>query len=145
MIPTIPSPPLSLPASPMVRSLVPDLAGAAMKIYGEWLQDENGFDEELGQGGICHLVADAMVEVLSAAGVTNVTSCHAQVGENHVFVVAGLADGVYAIDIRPEVYEIGRGYVWRKRQGIEIMPEDVELQRIGDPMEDDAFEEAYCG
>jgi hypothetical protein len=140
MYPSIPSG--RLPSFEFARGLAPLLADAAAKVHSLWDQDADGFDEELGAGGICQDVASAMSSVLSEAGIDAMTM-HASVGENHVFLVAPLEDGVYAIDIPPDVYETGGGYVWRKRHDAVFTPNDVQFDRIADPMSPDEFEEAY--
>lgn len=132
-----------LPSSATVRAASGDLAAAAKAVFDAWDQDFEGYDEELGSGGICQDVASAMVAALSSAGVENAMTFHASVGENHVFVVALLEDGVFTIDIPPHVYETGSGYVWKKRHDAAFTPDSVVIDRIGEPMDAQAFEEAY--
>jgi len=133
-----------IPSSRDVMAMTEELAAAARKVHSEWEQDIEGFDEELGMGGICQDVADAMIGVLCSAGVENAIPFHGTVGENHVWVVALLSDGVYSIDIPPHVYETGSGYVWRKRHDAVIGAGDVTIDRIGDPVAAEAFEKLYC-
>lgn len=124
--------------------LRPKLAEAAMSVYSEWDQID-GFDEELGSGGICQDIASAMTTALAEHGFEHSMSVHAAVGENHVFVVALIpGDGVYEIDIPPSVYEIGSGYTWKKREGIVIGADDVVIGRISEDMDPEAFEETYA-
>ena len=125
-----------------IRDVLPAIAEAAQRVYDEWEQVD-GHDEVLGAGGICQDVANAMTDVLAGAGIEDVLSVHAQVGENHVFVVAMLPDGIYEIDIPPSVYEIGSGYVWKKREGVTIGSDDVLVGRLGDAMPSDDFSECY--
>jgi hypothetical protein len=130
-----------------LKSLLPDLAAAAQSEYDAWQQDEDGFDEELGSGGICHLIADRMVEVLSDQGI-EATSTHSEgVGENHVWVTAQVAEGVLMVDIPPGTYETGGGYVWRKRPGIVFTQGDVLVDVIDrDPSRFDDYAGAeHCG
>lgn len=125
-------------------SLRPQLAAAAMAIYEDWHQID-GVDIELGPGGICQDVASAMTSSLSDAGFEHMCCVHAGVGENHVFVVVLVpGDGVYEIDIPPSVYEIGSGYVWKKREGITIGEGDVVIGKIADDMDEDTFTETYA-
>lgn len=132
----------SIPAP--LASLAPALARAAQTVYSDWNQVD-GWDEELGEGGICQDVASAMVGVLSENGFEHARSVSAAVGENHVFVVALLpGEGIFEIDILPSVYEIGSGYVWRKRQNIVIGDSDVTIARIDGSLDVEAFEEAYA-
>lgn len=106
-------------------SLFPQLAAAAQCEYDAWHQDEDGIDEELGAGGICHLIADQMVAVLSSEGIDAVSTHSEGVGENHVWVTAQTQQGVVMVDIPPGVYEIGGGFTWRKRANIVFEPKDV--------------------
>ncbi len=133
----------SIPDDRAIRALAPALADAAQGIYDAWDQDEHGMDPELDAGGICHLVAEAFVPILAEAGVEGVATMQAACGENHVFAVALLSTGVYTVDISPYVYESGAGYVWAKRPGVRIRPEDVMVDRVSGPMDIEAFEEAY--
>lgn len=121
-----------------------ELAKAAQAVYDAWEQVD-GIDPDLGEGGICQDVASGMVEALSRQGVENALSMPASVGENHVFVVALIpGDGVYSVDIPPSVYEIGSGYVWRKREGVVFGPEDIVVDRIADDMSPADFEGNFC-
>jgi hypothetical protein len=132
-----------LPASRDVKARAGELAQAAKGVFDLWEQDGEGMDPELGAGGICQDIASAMVESLSAMGVEHALSVHASVGENHVFVVAMFEDGVFAIDIPPHVYEIGSGYVWKKREDAVFDASSVTFDRIGDRMDPDDFERAF--
>ena len=42
-----------------------ELAAVAQEEYDNWIQDEEDHNEELGSGGICHLIAEKLVDVLS--------------------------------------------------------------------------------
>lgn len=120
------------------------LVTAAQTVLNDWVQDENGFDEELGEGGACDLIADAMVSVLSEAGVEDAISLHSEMDGGHTFVVARLDDGVFTIDIPPSVYETGAGYVWRKREGVVLREGDIAMMRIEPPMSTEMFAYRYC-
>jgi hypothetical protein len=96
-----------------LEQLAPTMAQAAQQVYNSWTQDEEGLDEELGHGGICQDIAEAMSSVLSANGYDAAT-VSAQIGEQHVWVIAQTSDGVYEVDIPPSLYETGGGYTWKK-------------------------------
>lgn len=119
--------------SGFVIGLSAELATAAQSVYDDWFQDDEGIDEVYGGGGICHDIADRMVSVLSDRGVDAI-SVQAGVGENHVFAVAALSDGVWSVDISPYVYETGGGYVWRKRQGVVFGPEHLDIVKISNDL-----------
>jgi len=116
-----------------IAEALPQLTKLAQKVYNEWDQNEEGVDEELGCGGICHLIAEEMAAELETQGV-DATTVNAQVGENHIWVVArithGKDAGVWSIDIPPGVYERGSGYVWKKRPNIVFNPENIEVDRL---------------
>ncbi len=116
-------------------SLSPLLAAAGQQEYDVWEQDEEGYDEELGSGGICHLIADRMVGILSDEGFEAVSTHSEGIGENHVWVTAQTAQGVVTVDIPPGVYEIGGGYTWKKRPDIVFVPSDIVVDVIDkDPL-----------
>ena len=114
-----------MPRPSILDPHLPALAKAAQGEYDAWEQDGDGLDPELGAGGICHLIADRMVEALLNVGF-EATSTHSEgVGENHVWVTAKTDAGVVVIDIPPGRYEIGSGFVWRKIPGVSFVPSDI--------------------
>ena len=100
--------------SPALEALKPQLAAAAQEVYDEW--DENL--DEYGGGGICHLIAEAMVGVLDEHDI-DATEQHTTIDENHVFVLAQDPNGagIFYVDIPPSTYEVGSGYSWSKIKG----------------------------
>lgn len=133
--------PMSMPTA--LAEALPSFAAKAQEVYDLWEQDADGMDEEYGSGGICHDIAAAIVDELGSRGVENALTVHSSVGENHVFVVALLDDGVYEIDIPPHVYERGGGYTWRKIPGVSFDEAHVLTDRIAGPMSPDEFKAAY--
>jgi hypothetical protein len=119
---------------PDLKRLIPKLLKAAQEQYDSWNQDEDGIDEEVGSGGICHLIADRHVEVISKAGIdcTTVSSSH----EVHVYTVAVLPSGVWLIDIRPENYERGGGYTWKKLPSVRFHHSDLTIELLSADPED---------
>lgn len=118
-----------IPSVAVMKNLKIHLAKAAQMVYDSWEQNEDGNDDEYGVGGICHDIADAMVEVLDGSGVES-RSASASVGDVHVFVVAKFAEGIYSIDIPPQTYERGSAYTWIKIPGVKFGPEDIELSLV---------------
>ena len=100
-------------------SLKSKLAHSAQEVYDEWEQDENGYCDMLGEGGICQDIADAMADVLSDNGI-ECSTVSQETGEQHVYVVAKTEDGVYNVDIPPYLYETGSGYCWKKIPDVEF-------------------------
>jgi hypothetical protein len=119
--------PNRLPGVSQAVALRGELAKAAQKQYDEWdVSDPE--DDELNGGGICHLIADEMADVLSKHGIdaSTVSSDH----EQHVYLVAAFREGVYLIDVPYSTYERGGGYSWTKIPGVEFGPDDVSVERL---------------
>lgn len=131
--------PIAVPTMSEVERHRQRLASLAQEVYESWRQDGDGLDPELGMGGICQDVADALVSGLAEIGVQDAVAIHSSVGENHVFVVASLADALVEVDIPPTVYEVGGGYVWRKRENVVITPEHLVIDRLGRPLTTEEF------
>lgn len=104
------------------------------KEYDAWSQDDTGYDEEVGFGGICHLIADQIVYYLNSTGFESVS--HSLDSEVHVLVIVKLQDGVYALDIPYNYYEAGAGYVWKKKPNIIFDKTFVTLNKISGKIED---------
>jgi transglutaminase-like putative cysteine protease len=123
----------------ILLSLKPKLALAAQTVYDEWKQDENGYCDMFGKGGICQDIADAMADILT----NNVIECSTvsqQCGEQHVYVVAKTEDGIYNVDIPPYLYETGGGYCWKKIPDVEFDERYVVIDRLSsNPNEFDEY------
>lgn len=129
------------PSVNTLNPLLPRLAAAAQGVYDAWAQDDEGFDDEYGGGGICHDIAEAMCQVLGSANIDSF-SYHSTVGENHVWVIAKFREGVYSIDIPPSEYETGGGYTWKKIQGVRFTPQSIYVSQVSaDPAEFDQYSE----
>lgn len=111
-----------------IEKLRPKLAKAAQEVYDSWELDEDGFDCEVGQGGVCHIIADALADVLvdNDIEVTTVSSDH----EVHVWVAALVEEGIYLIDIPYGLYETGGGYSWQKIPDVEFEARDIVIDLL---------------
>lgn len=112
-----------------LRSLLPELLRRVQKRYDDW--DEEDVDTYAG-GGICHFLADDMVDVISDKtdfAASTVSASH----EVHVYTVVQTPDGVYLVDIPPYCYEHGGGYSWTKVHDVTFDASDV----IIDPLDPD--------
>ena len=111
-----------------LKSLRHELAQAAQTVLNTWNQDEAGFDEILGFGGPCDEIAAAMSSVIAA----NIPDAEIRdggfEGDDHAWVIVQLAGEACAVDVPPDVYEIGGGYAWRKRENAVIQVEDVVIE-----------------
>lgn len=113
-----------------LRALRPQLAAAAQEVVDSWEQDDDGLDEELGSGGACDRVADAMSGVISGALPDVQVQEGGQDGDDHAYLVVYDEDEAYAVDVPPGVYETGGGYSWKKVQGAEVGPQDVTISKV---------------
>jgi hypothetical protein len=118
-------------ALPSVEALTPllnELVTTAQRVYDGWQQDEDGMDDELGGGGICHLIAEDLASVLHRHGmeIYTVSASH----EVHVYCVGAFQEGVYEIDIPHRRYETGGGYTWRKIPDVEFDEHDIAISRL---------------
>jgi len=125
------------PLLKQLEALRPQFAAAAQAVYDEWdASDEIDGDAEVGQGGICHLIADKILDVVASnlpdLNMTTISSSH----EVHVYVVVGETtvndegdkdEDYYLIDIRPHVYETGGGYTWKKIPDVAFTPDDITI------------------
>ena len=107
------------------------LADLAQAIYNTWdASNETYGDFEVGFGGICHLIAEKIVDYLYSIGIpASTVSSDAEV---HVYAVAQAQEGVFVIDIPPYSYETGGGYSWKKIPDI-IFDEDYIVVNKIDP------------
>lgn len=108
--------------------LRPALANAAQKALDAWSQNEDGFDEEHGHGGICDEIAQYMSQILDIPGVEVTDGGHD--GDDHAWLIAYTDQEAYGIDIPPSIYETGSNYNWRKKPGAKIRPNDVEIFKL---------------
>ena len=112
-----------------LRALRGEIAAAANAVLDEWQQDDDGMDPTFGAGGACDQVATAVAGVLAEHGYD--TYGGGQDGDDHAWVVVHDGRIAVSVDIPPSVYETGGGYVWRKRDGASVKPEDVEMAEVG--------------
>lgn len=119
----------SLPSVNAAKQVMPRILAAAQRVYNDW--DENDRDTYAG-GGICHIIADAICDVLGELGIdSSPVSCSY---EQHVYVAGRFAEGIYTIDIPYHIYETGGGFSWKKIPAVTFEPGDVVFYRVsGDP------------
>lgn len=105
----------------------PLLCAAAQQVYDEWEQ-EDGVDVELGTGGICDKISEAMSDVLAGAGFD--TQEGGQEGDDHSYVIAGKYGFEFMVDIPSHIYEIGGGYKWTKLPDVQFKPHHIFMSRL---------------
>lgn len=106
-------------------ALKPEMIAAAQKVYDEWEQDEEGLDIELGGGGICDQITQALADVIvsNIADVEIVDGGHE--GDDHAYLIALDEDEACLVDIPASTYEMGGGYSWQKVPDVVFTPDDV--------------------
>jgi hypothetical protein len=111
-----------------LKSLYPKMIPKVQNQYDVWSQDEDGYDHEVGYGGICHLIADEVVSVLQDFDIQCTTlSLDSEV---HVLVIAQFQEGVYSIDVPYSIYEKGGGYQWTKIPNITFDESCITYKKI---------------
>lgn len=118
----------------VLDALKPRFAAAAQAVYDEWEQDEEGYSEEYGGGGICDAISAEMSGVVSEGTFAGEVTTHdgAAPGDDHAWmaVVDRETGEVWGVDIPANVYETGGGYSWTKKPGVTILPEHVEVWKL---------------
>ena len=123
-----------------LKAEIPKLLKAAQKQYDEWDQDEDGYDHEVGSGGIYHLIVDAMLDVLNDFDATSLSLD----SEVHVIGIVKLEEGVFELDVPYSLYEKGGGYTWKKIPNVVFEPSDIVISRISsDPEDFDEYTKEY--
>jgi len=123
-----------------LEALRPAIAQAAQKVVDEWQLDEEGLDPELGAGGVCDLVASAIIDVVGRLDGVEAT-CGSQPGEDHEWVVTTDGETAFIVDIPPGAYETGGGYSWKKIEGAEVGPQDIAIEPIDLELAQDLLKE----
>lgn len=100
------------------------IAAAAQKVYDDWEQDEEGFDEEFGGGGICDTIQRAMSDVI-ASNVECEMEDGGWEGDDHANLIVARGNEKYIVDIPAQTYETGGGMNWKKLSGVAITANDV--------------------
>lgn len=104
-----------------LMQLAPLMATAAQEIYDEATGDEDS-------GGLCDMISGAIMDILAQHDI----ECHegGHEGDDHSWVLAYDDDGVYAVDIPPDVYEHGGGYSWQLYPDVVFTLDDVAINFI---------------
>jgi hypothetical protein len=110
------------PVSPLLQNLLPELTTAAQTVYDNWEQDQEGLDPELGTGGICDRISNALSSILAFAGLEAEEA--GQDGDDHSFLLVKIKDESFFLDLPSYLYETGGGYRWKKRPNITFCPQD---------------------
>ena len=118
------------------------MALAAQEEYDGWELNEEGFDWEIGGGGICDRVSEAIADVVSQ-NIPDVEIVDGgSDGDDHAWKIVFNDTEAYHVDIPHNIYERGGGYSWTKVPGVsfsatdvEIYPADIDRESIREYME----------
>jgi hypothetical protein len=123
-----------------LQALTSEFVEAAQRIYDDW--DEN--PDVYAGGGICHLIADAFVEIIYKYYPDYTASTFTRDDIQHVeTIVYNMdSDSLYdeelddetdietvMIDLNPYTYEKGGGFSWNKIPDVEFTNNDITFYR----------------
>ncbi len=132
-----------LPSVEGIQQLIPQMLKGVQQLYDAWKSEEDPMDDPYAGGGICHEFADIISGVLNENGY-EATTISASVGENHVWAVVKVREGVYEVDIPFCIYEKGGGYTWEKIPDVTFQKDDIHIGRLSpDPDDFDQYLEDY--
>lgn len=127
------------PAAPAlveeINALREQMAAAAQAEYDTWEQDEDGLDPELGSGGICDRIAEALSAVICETVADVDPGEYGFDGDEHAALVIRRGDEQVFVDIDHRLYETGGGYSWRKLDGVVFRAQDVTVEDLGPAFE----------
>jgi len=106
-----------------LRLLKAQLAAVAQVVLDDWTGD--GEDPTLGAGGPCDQIARAMCVAVGERLPGVELDDGGQDGDDHAWVVVSRGDDKCGVDIPASAYEVGSGYSWRKREGVNLTWRDV--------------------
>lgn len=117
-----------------INSLKPLFVKAAQEKYDSWDQDESGYDEEVGYGGICHLIAEDIADIITDHIPKVLCSTISDNYEQHVYVAVAIKTDdeweCYMIDIHHGYYETGGGFHWTKLPDVEFEESMVSIYPV---------------
>lgn len=112
-----------------VVNLRPQMVQEIQKLYDEWKSEEDPDDDPYAGGGICQEFAEVIAGVLNEHGY-DAGTVSSSVGEQHVWCVVKVAEGVYEVDVPYCIYEIGGGYSWEKIPGVQFSVDDIHIGQL---------------
>jgi len=120
-----------------INNLKYDLINAAQKVYNQWEQDEEGYDEVYGSGGICDDIAEAMCDIINnktqygCFHLYNEYDCHTS-----IYVYDINTKELFNVDIPPYVYERGNAYTWKKIPNVQFSQNNIIINNMSSDYDD---------
>lgn len=121
-----------------LKQLFPLFLEAAQKVYDSWNQDEEGYDEMYGSGGICDDIASEICTIVSRK--TNY-GCFTYYNEYnyhtvcYVYVCNDIENQedygrghMFTVDIPYNNYEEGSGYTFKKIPNVKFTADMIEIK-----------------
>ena len=112
----------------VIEKICQDTIPEIQSIFDDWDQDEDGYDEEYGGGGICDQIANALSSNFSLHGFDIVEG--GQEGDDHAYIFVGRDGRAFEVDIPPNIYEYGGGYSWKKRKDVTFTINDFYINEV---------------
>jgi hypothetical protein len=123
-----------------VKDVAPKLASIANVVYNNWDQDDEGYAEGYGSGGICDDIATAISDELSDLGYETFTLYNEYDYHTSTYIVNHNTETIVKVDVPPYVYEEGLGYIWKKKSNVVITHRDIVTEDMSG-FYDDWFDE----
>jgi len=120
--------PEKLTKEQLVKHL-PKLVKIAQKVYDEWDQDEEGYDEILGTGGICDEIAEKFCDYIIRIIKHDAFSYYDEYS-THTCCIVYDDNTAYVLNLPADVYEKGYLYTWKKRKDVIIKENDFEIIKV---------------
>lgn len=105
-------------------SIRPIIVKNIQKIYDNWEQE----DEEL--GGICNEIEEEISSIVITETSAEETELGGQDGDDHAWTIVKKGKETYGINIPANIYEIGAGYIWKKRKNVKFIIDDIDIFKI---------------
>ena len=134
--------PEKLTKQQLVKHL-PKLTKIAQKLYDEWNQDEEGYDEVLGTGGICDEMAEKFCDYIIRTMKYDAFSYYDEYS-THTYCIVYDDNAAYILDLPADVYEKGYLYTWKKIKNVIIKESDFEIIKVKRSDFIDENEEPYA-
>ena len=112
-----------------IQRLIPQFVKSAQAVYDSWDQS-NPEEDDLNGGGICQEIAEAISGDCGRHGIEAVTVDSNGMGEQHVWVVARVVEGIFEIDIPYHEYESGGGYTWKKKPNVKFTNHSIHISKM---------------